>query len=379
MTAHQLHALAGYPALRASLRYKLDCRQFRNNRQSYYRYLADLLEGLRGSRSLRDIFLTDSLRYGTHSWRGRIYARWAALYEASGGDLHAIWSGAIPDAELGILRSAQSRGNDVFNRCLSELAQTLARAGRMKAMIAATLSAAGVALLLVSAVVLAIPFYTVPELLGAFNMVQPANYGPRTQALLGFSQAVRLWAPLAVPLLVVVACAVSWSLQGLTGRVRSSLDRVSVWWIYRQVQAQRVLAMLVIVLGRDDYGPVQLRTAVQLLREGASAWVGWRLDQLLERLDQGLPPDRVFQAGLLDKEQAWYLADMMGARGLCAGMALTADRLHETLHNDVAMKAQRLRWSLLLMAVATMLFLTLWHYAVIDELRRSLVNFYAGH
>jgi hypothetical protein len=37
-----------------------------------------------------------------------------------------------------------------------------------------------------------------------------------------------------------------------------------------------------------------------------------------------------------------------------------------------------LRWALLLTSVAGVLGITLWHYAVIDELRQALTNFYAS-
>lgn len=373
--AYPMHTRAGF----AYFHYHNDCRRFRKQRQEYYRYLADLLQGLRGGRSLRDIFAIDSVRYGPANWRGRLYGRWAALYEASGGDLYAIWADAIPQSELGVLRSAQSRGNDVFNRCLSELADVLERMGQMQGNLVSTLWAAAAAAIVLVLVLLALPLYTLPQLLGAFAVLDPSSYGPRTRALVGFAVQIESWAPVMLVATVVTVVLVVWSLDHLTGALRSRLDHFAVWWAYRQIQAHQLLAMLVIVLGRDDYGPVQLRTALQLLHEGAAPWMQWQLGALRVRLELGLEPSAVFDTGLLDRQHRWLLADMIGARGLCGGLALTSSKLHEHLRHQVARRALRLRWGILLACVGSMIGLTLWHYAVIDELRRALINFYAGH
>ena len=69
---------------------------------------------------------------------------------------------------------------------------------------------------------------------------------------------------------------------------------------------------------------------------------------------------------------------MVAARGLYVGLTLGNERLREYVLGATARQAALLRWSLLLGCLAGLLGLGLWHYAVIDELRRSLMLFYAS-
>jgi len=53
-------------------------------------------------------------------------------------------------------------------------------------------------------------------------------------------------------------------------------------------------------------------------------------------------------------------------------------RVEVRLLARVRRQALVLRWSLLIASLSTVLGITLWHYAVIDELRLALTNFYAS-
>ena len=59
---------------------RLDALRFRALRADYYEYLADLVEGTQGRKSLRDIFDDDAHRYGRRTVRGRLSRYWAAAY-----------------------------------------------------------------------------------------------------------------------------------------------------------------------------------------------------------------------------------------------------------------------------------------------------------
>lgn len=360
------------------LRYRLDCLAFRRQRQSYYQYLADLLHGMRGSRTLRDVFLLDGLRYGGRSWRGRLCARWTWIYELSGGDLYATWSGAVPDDELSVLRSAQSQGNAALNRTLAELAQALALTGKLRRMLSATVVTVIVAVALTALVLNALPLYTVPQLLAAFDSVPPELYGPRTQRLIDFADVIRQFGWLLLCFVVLAGVGLRWSLPHYVGPGRTVLDQLSVWRVYRYMHAQRMLAMLVILLGQQGHGAVQLRAALLLIREGAPVWVSLQLDALVSRLDRGLAPGAVFDTSLFDREQYWFLSDMLAAQGLCDGLNMMSDRLRDHIQQYVVRWAHQVRWVVLIACLATVMGLTLWHYSAIDELRRALINFYAG-
>ena len=58
-------------------------------------------------------------------------------------------------------------------------------------------------------------------------------------------------------------------------------------------------------------------------------------------------------------------------------LALTQQRVRGQILGPVARHAAVMRWCMLLASVAYVLTLVLWHYAVIDELRRALTFYLA--
>ncbi len=359
-------------------RYLLDCQRFRSMRGAYCDYLGALLSATRGGRTLRDIFAQDAYRYGPSTVRGRLSARWLQAYQTSGGDLYASWGNSFPEDELVVIRSAQAAGNTALVQVLAALSQACALTGRMRAAFAGALWSAGLATLLLWCMLLAVPWWTVPRLRQAFDVLPPEYYSGLVTALLELARYVQHnW----LTVLVLGAggwSSLLWSLPNFTGRVRNWLDRYSCWRLYRQVHGLRLLTLLVIMLGNGDVAATRLRSALTSLSSGASPWLASHLTAMLAHVDAGQAGAQSFETGLLDREQFWFLADMIAARGLHAGLALGCDRLRQQALKDAERQAQALRWSLLLGVLGCMLGLGLWHYAVIDDLRRALMLFYAS-
>src|SRR5690606_37523650 len=150
--------------LRSAL-YRIDCIRFSSSRVDYYDYLAALLQGMQGSRTLKVVFDQDSQRYGQGSVRGRLSGHWSRAYQAAGGDLYSTWLYSFPQTELGILRAAQGYGGTALVNTLSELASALRLAGKARHILISTLWAAAVAALVLVAMLMLVPMFTVPSLL----------------------------------------------------------------------------------------------------------------------------------------------------------------------------------------------------------------------
>ncbi|HUH58460.1 MAG TPA: hypothetical protein VL001_00140 [Candidimonas sp.] len=359
-------------------RQAVDSWRFSGARGDYYDYLSALLAGMQGRRPLRDVFELDARRYGPGAVRGRLSERWVRTYQAAGGDLYATWYGCFPPSELLLIRVAQSFGNAALIQTLGELAQVHRLTSQAGQLVVSTLWSAAAALIVLFSMLLAVPVFTVPRLLLTFSAVPEEYYGALTRSLLAFATLVHEQWAFAASAGAGGCWLLLWSLPNTTGRLRGVLDRFSIWRIYRQVQALRFLALLAIVLGRDEAMSTQLRTALAMQSGGASVWQAGHINAMLARIDSGIVGADTFNTGLLDREQYWFLSDMVMARGLGAGMSLTGNRLRSHVLGTVARQATGLRWSLLLASVACLLSLALWHYAVIDELRRSLLLFYAS-
>lgn len=352
--------------------------QFRRERRRYYDYLAALLAGTRGTRTLKHVFAADARRHADRSFRGRLSQRWLELFQAAGGDLYATWFGIFPVAELAVLRSAQLRGNDALIATLGEMSRVLGVIESAGAILRASLLTAVIAMSVTAATLLAVPGFTVPRLRETFDVIPAEYYGSSVRSLFEFADTVeQVW-----PLMALGFIAAPWlmalSLSRYGGRWRRFLDQVGPWRVYRQVQALKFLALLAVALGRDEHGTTRLRMALSLQHAGASPWMSGHVAGMLAHADSGKSGAAVFDTGLLDADQLWFLDDMITACGLVDGLQRCSAWVEGHVLGTVARQAGTMRWLLLLLAVAGVLGTALWHYAAIDDMRRALALFHAG-
>lgn len=360
-----------------ALRFFWERLRFQARRIDYYDYLAVLLAGMDGARTLKDVFRNDARRYGDRALRGRLSTYWLDVYQRVGGDLYATWQHHLPRTELVLIRAAQSQGNQALTHTLEELAAVLRLLQEAGRVLSAALWPAGLAVCVAMLVTLAVPWMTVPRLLAAFSMVPADYYGPLTRQLQSFSTHIDQYWFLIVLLMVAgvwwgVAC-----LPRRAGPVRRFLDDWLWWRIYRHLSALRFLAFLRIALGDDEVAATRLRSALFRVQAGAPPWLAVHIDTMLLRLEHGASGPEVFDTDLFTREQFWFLSDMMLTRGLATGLALTQQRVRGEIVGSVARHAAVMRWCMLLASVAYVLTLVLWHYAVIDELRRALTFYLA--
>lgn len=355
-----------------------DCWRFRRVRIDYYDYLHDVLKGEQGRRTLKEIFAHDAVRYGSCTVRGRLSREWLNVYQAAGGDLYVTWRSSFPESELNIIRCAQAFGHAALTSALGRLAESLRLAMGIRNILAGNLSAAGLSLGLLFAMLLAIPFYTLPQLLQAFSALPPEHYGPLTLRLIGLARQIESWWLFLVVLIVTATTLLLWSLPNGVGPMRRWLDRHAVWRVYRYGESLKLLDFTAILLDTGGSGATQLRTALRTQQAGSSPWLSGCIEAMLARIDGGATGAASFETVMLDPQHYWFLCDMVAARGLSEGLRLCATRLRAHVLGTVARQAKAWRWALLLSMVASMAAIGFFHYAVIDELRQSLIFFYAG-
>ncbi len=356
----------------------LDAYRFRRDRRHYYDYLSALLEGTRGTLTLKHIFATDARRHGGQSPRGRLSRRWHEVFQAAGGDLYATWFGVFPAAELAVLRSAQARGNDTLVAALGELSRVLGVLEAAAGILRASLLTAVMAMAVVGATLLAVPGFTVPRLRETFSVIPSEYHGASARSLFSLAEAIaELW-PLVAFACLATPWLISLSFGRYAGRLRRLLDATGPWRVYRQVQALRFLALLAVALGKDEHGTTRLRFALSLQQAGASPWLAGHVQAMLEHADAGKFGAAVFDTGLLDPPQLWFLDDMITARGLVEGLRHCSTWVERHVLHTVAGQAAVMRWCLLLSAVLGVFTVALWHYAAIDDMRRALALFHAS-
>lgn len=355
---------------------KLDPWLFSRYRADYFGYLYAVLSGSIGHLTIRELFYRDAQRYGNNP-RGRLSARWASLCDSSGGDLYATWLGYLPIDELLLVRVSQGFGNQRLLACFKALSEHLELLIQARQILFTTLFAAFAAIFISVALVLSVPWWTVPALQKSFNGL-PENYlGIWALSLFESAAFIKIWALPLIIALSVLPVLFFYSLPRYTGRIRKSLDKFGLWRLYRQINALRFLSLSSILLQPNVGVSTQLRPVIAVFLESSNPWLSQHIQEILQNIEQGTTGAEAFDTDLLDKDLYWYFTDMVLANGLQNGLLAVGKRMQNQWLKRIKLQAQALRWLCLLSGVACVLGLGLWHYAAIDDLRRAWLMFHA--
>lgn len=348
---------------------------FSAKRADYYRFLADMMEGTKGRVSIRDIFLGDARRYGTTA-RGKLSLYWARRFD-EGGSLLRTFKGTLPAHEIAILDTLQKQsGEGALEDGLRDLASNTALVNSARTTLLTTMAASLVCISLVLAMVIAMPSFTVPQLVNAFNML-PADYMPNSaNSLISFADYVSAnWLMITLTIIGFIA-ACFWSMSNLTGHVRLFLDKYFIiWGIHRDFESVRFLSNLAAVLRKRGNKTIGLREAIAMQMAGASRWRSHHIHRMLEIIDGGETGAPVFNTGMLDQETAWYISDLISSRGLEDALQFVKERLETRVLARIKVQSSVLSWVLMIVAITISAYLMFWHVVAIDDMRIALQQY----
>jgi hypothetical protein len=351
--------------------------RFRPQRGDYYRYLADLIDGTNGAKTLLNIFQDDARRIGNRNCRGALSDLWFRRYPLSGGDLFATWFGSFPLDDLIAIQNAQNMGANGLVATFRKLADVSSLLDRAKSSFLQTVLVGFVAVLVAIAALMSIPMYTADHLAKVFAAVPPELFGPWTNALQACAALLRaLWLFVLLLLLSFVG-VMCWSLPNWIGVGRQRFDTWGVWLFYRRVHSIRFLSLLGVVLNRHGNASTRLRHALLLQSRRINPWLASHLRIMVARLDRGASVTEALDSGLIDADIWWYFVDMVSTFGLDRALERTCERLGTTSLQSIRRQAIFLRWTLLMFALSVVLAVLFWHFKVFDELRHALSVHYA--
>jgi len=110
-----------------------------------------------------------------------------------------------------------------------------------------------------------------------------------------------------------------------------------------------------------------------------SGWLRWRVDEIVERVDQtGAVDSDAFATRLLSKEMYFFLRDTQEARGFADGFAETGRYVEDSVVDGLVKRMTIYRWVLLLSAVASVVGVMAWQFSVINEMRGVMQLYYSS-
>ncbi len=371
--AFQLPDLTGYftPVRRAA-------RKFRGRELlDYYELLADQLEDSAGGSSILEVFQKDAERFrGTT--RGVLSEYWAERYVEVGASMSLTWKGTLPDEDVAMVGAAEKGGHESMIKGLRDLARVGEVIRQAKRTFLATVAAAIVGTLVTMITLLAQPFFVAPFFRDLFGFIPAEFHGPMTRRYFTFAAVIgAVWLPLTV-CVIGGGMWLKWAIVNWVGPRRAWADeKILIFRLYRDFRGSLFLAMLATLTQNRGGAVTNQREAMRLMREGATPWMAWKLDLILERLEStGASDASIFDVGVVDKPFYYLLEDVVEAKGLSAGLTRAGQRSEERAVKTISMRAKVLTWVSLAGSVGIAITLLGWEYAVIYEFRDSVTAYF---
>jgi len=355
-------------------------RKFRGQRlNDYYDTLADKLEDVEGGSSMLKIFQDDAKRFAG-SPRGVLAEYWAMRYQDRGASLAEAWTGSLPDEDVALIRAAQRGGTAAVIGALRDLARVGEVIRQAKQAFLASVATSLIGATVVVAFLLAIPFFLAPQIRFLLGDVTPDYWGSLTTRYFKFSEIVKISAPFIVLVIMGSVSWIAWALPHWTGNLRTKADdALTLFRLYRDFKGSMFLAMQASLTRNRDGSVTNQREALQILRDGATPWLRWKIDLILENITKtGGFDAKIFDVGVLDKEFYYLLEDLIAAKGLSLGLSKAGQRSEQKGVKTIARRAKFFSVVVLGLSLLSILGLSGWNYGVIKEIGASLQNFYTS-
>lgn len=347
-------------------------RSFAKSRADYYRFMADVLRNSKGKKTMLDIFITDGDRYGKHP-RGVLSRYWAAQHQENGADLIATWQGTLPANDLMMISSAvRVGGSGALEQALEDAARISRVITEAKNLFISTIIVGFFALVLAVGMCFAVPFFLLPTVQEAFSFVPLELWGTSGKRMIWFSDFLKTYGIFVLGGLVGLIGGISWALQNYTGEYRRILDEKFLpFKLYRDFQSSIFIATLASMLKKRGNVSMNMREAVEVLRDSAGPWMAWHCTKILQKMEEGAGQTELFDTGLLENETLFFMVDMIETRQMDVGLQLAGARTEKNAVEVIGKKAKILRGVLLALGLSVVFYVAGWLTSVMGELKAA--------
>lgn len=362
-----------------SLSVRFAARAFRRKRSEYYRHVANIIEGTKGKKKIKQIFLDDAKRYKNKP-RGLLSKHWAHMFDKYGGRYGKVFEGTLPADEVMLIRLIQQKGGDaILPEGLRDLAVTTALVKKALNVVQVAILGFIIPLIITSVVLAGLPLFTVPQYRDIAGDLPLELYPERIKTLFAISDFLSNNVVELVAAVIVALGLVLYSLPRLKGRVRKIFNSkfLFVWATHRDFEAVKFLSNLSLVIKTRGSRSEPLKDALSHLRYGAGPWKADLIDRMSENLlHRGMELHDVFKVGLLDKEVQDDLEDMIIATGLNEALDYIRPRLEEMIVSKLQKRCKRFMWVMIMACTFTVLYLFILGQLGSQDLQQAVLNYF---
>lgn len=346
---------------------------FARKRSDYYMYLADIFKSTKGQLNFKKIFSNDVERYKGKT-RGHLSAYWNQQFDNSGGNLKRTFLGTLPQEDVELLDSLQRLGGyNALEDGFTDLAHNSGVVNKARAQLIATTFAAFAATMVVVAMVLMIPPFTVPTIRNSFSMIPDEILPESARRLYRFADFIDSYWFLCLVAAVGILGLCYWSFSNMTGKMRVLFDKYGfAWSMYRDFQSLRFITSLGSMTKPRGNVTMGLLDAIKLQLRGASRWKRYHVSQMVEMVQGGNASSDIFSTGIVDEETYFYFDDLIRSRGFDDALQYVRTRIESRVLKRIQIQSTILSWILMMTAISVAAYLMLWHYQVMEDLRMTM-------
>ncbi|MEJ8837673.1 hypothetical protein [Ramlibacter sp. AN1133] len=354
--------------------------RFRKTRADYYEWMADLLEASQGELKIQTLFERDAQRYPKQA-RGILADHWATTFGSNGGNLADAWQGTLPDDEVTIIRISQNAGDDALRAALRDVGRVARLGDKVKSAVWGTLFA-GIFGVSVAAVMLTVfPIFASAKLQDIYGFIPVEEWGSKGKALVHHAERVKSLGIYVLFALGLLLTYVQWTMNNITGAKREWLDnRIVLYRVMRDIKGALFLATMATLTRRRGNTMFTLHQSLTVFVESArSAWLRWRVQQIVDRIDQfGATDAESFNTNLLSPPMYYYLRDTQEARGFAEGFEETGKYVEKTILDGLIKRLTVYRWALLMLAVISVAGVVGWMVAIPYEMKGVMQMYFSS-
>jgi hypothetical protein len=165
------------------------------------------------------------------------------------------------------------------------------------------------------------------------------------------------------------------------GPTRDWLDqRIVLYRIMRDIKGAMFLATMSTLTRKRGNVMFTLKNSLDVFVQNArSAWLRWRVQQVVDRIDQmGATDVEPFNTNLLTRDMFYFLRDTAETRGFADGFEETGRYVEGSVVEGVLTRLQVYRWAMLLVAVLTVVGVVAWTLAVPYEMKGVMTLYFTS-
>ncbi|MBC3871446.1 type II secretion system F family protein [Undibacterium oligocarboniphilum] len=338
------------------INFKMTVWEFKSLRGEFYQDLSQTMKSMPGV-AIVTVIERYAQRYAKDTI-GKMCAHWLKQIVHFGRFSEAI-TGTVPPQDLAFLAAAEKSGD--LTNALGYLGRNIIAMDKAKKGVISTLVASFFMFLIFHVFLGIEAFMVLPKLEEVMKTNIDINQlGTLGATLFGISHVVKAWWWLVVSVEISTVVLVYWSMDNYTGKFRKWLDdHVLPYQLYRDFVGAGFVVNVGALTSIGGSQIMSLNDSISAIRfKSKLRWLNWQIDEIQNNLL--IRPNskaEIFNTGIVAKKMYFRMLDISDYKEMDEMLPDVAQLIMEWAPVEANKRAMTLRFSMLILCIALMLFI----------------------